>query len=241
MSPSGAPTAFRLIVDPPRRPTLNMAIDETLASRLGSAVGSAPIIRFYAWSMPAVTVGYFQRVSSAARLLGPARPPVVRRLTGGGLVRHGEDLTFSLIVPGDFDRFRGDVKESYLRVSEAVREGLKDRLPGLDYYDCRSLPSGRGQGERVCFEEPACYDLLWRGRKVLGASQRRFGPSILHQSSVLSTIGAEETVAAIQEGFSRVWQARFTPQELTAEELRAAVAAERERYGSSEWADPVVS
>lgn len=239
MSPSGAPTAFRLIVDPPRAPTLNMAIDEALAA--GLTAGSSPIIRFYAWSVPAVTIGYFQRIASAARLLGPGRPAIVRRLTGGGLVRHDGDLTFSLILPGDFERFRGDVKDSYLRVSEAVREGLKDALPGLDYYDCRALPSGRGQGERVCFEEPACYDLLWHGRKVLGASQRRFGVSTLHQSSVRSPLEADETRRRILDGFHELWEARYERLDLTAQELAAADRIAKERYASEEWADPVLT
>lgn len=240
MIPSGAPTAFRLIVDPPRRPTLNMAIDESLAAGL-SAVGGAPILRFYAWSEPAVTIGYFQRISSAARLLGPDRPVIVRRLTGGGLVRHDGDLTFSLILPGDFERFKGDVKDSYLRVSEAVREGLKDALPGLDYYDCRSLPSGRGQGERVCFEEPACYDLLWQGRKVLGASQRRFGASTLHQSSVRSPLEAADAMRRILDGFHKLWGAEYERRDLTAEELAVADRTARARYVSEEWADPVLT
>lgn len=240
MNASGAPPAFRLIVDPPRRPTLNMAIDEALCIRM-SAGGCAPIIRFYAWATPAVTVGYFQKISSVARLLGPRRPPVVRRLTGGGLVRHGSDLTFSLILPGDFERFKGDVRDSYLRVSEAVREGLKHALPGLDYYDCRSLPSGRGGGERVCFEEPACYDLLWRGRKILGASQRRFGSSTLHQSSVQSPLGTTEVTGLIQDGFRRLWSASFDLLELTAEELASGEAAEKLRYTSAEWADPALT
>ncbi|MCG3175832.1 MAG: Octanoyltransferase LipM [Candidatus Omnitrophica bacterium] len=240
MSASGAPTAYRLILDPPRRPTLNMAIDEHLCGEL-SAGRTGPIIRLYGWSVPAVTIGYFQRISAAVRLLGKEHPQVVRRLTGGGLVRHGSDVTLSLIVPVGHEKFRGEVKESYLRVSEAVRAGLSTELPGLDYHDCRSLPSGRGRGERICFDEPACYDLLWRGQKVLGASQRRFGGSILHQSSLQAPLSGSMIRERILKGFAEVWRASFIEVPLSSEELAGAERVERERYAAAEWAEPAVS
>jgi len=36
----------------------------------------------------------------------------------------------------------------------------------------------------VCFVEPARYDVVWRGRKIAGAAQRRAKGSLLHQGSV---------------------------------------------------------
>ena len=72
-----------------------MAIDE--APLLSAASSDIPILGIYGWEEPTVSVGYFEPYASAAG----AAMPVIRRWTGGGVVRHGsgEDLTYSLTVP----------------------------------------------------------------------------------------------------------------------------------------------
>ena len=157
---------FRLILDPPRTATLNMAIDEML---LGSqaAPDTAPTLRFYTWAVPAYSVGYFQDVDEIFKRFQSAKTgaPVVRRVTGGGLVFHGQDVTFSITAKENSPFFSGEVKDSYLKVNEALRVGLKPVFQGIDYADCKTIPSGRGKGNRICFEAPSCYDLLLYGKK----------------------------------------------------------------------------
>src|SRR5687768_2182690 len=62
----------------------NMAMDDALlqsAPELGR-----PVLRFYGWSEPAASFGYFQRYSEVEKLTHLR--PLVRRPTGGGLVPH---------------------------------------------------------------------------------------------------------------------------------------------------------
>src|SRR5882672_5933907 len=71
-----------------------MALDEVLLER---APKDGLILRLYRWSGPAATFGYFQAHEEVLRqVIG--RPsgdfPLVRRLTGGGLVYHDGDVTF---------------------------------------------------------------------------------------------------------------------------------------------------
>jgi lipoate-protein ligase A len=71
----------------------NMALDETL---LRTATQRArPLLRVYSWERLAVSIGYFQKFP--AHLVGQYE--IVRRPTGGGLVYHGNDTTFSVVVP----------------------------------------------------------------------------------------------------------------------------------------------
>jgi lipoate-protein ligase A len=49
------------------------------------------VLRLYRWDRPAVSFGYFQSYDAIANLT-PVRP-LVRRLTGGGLVSHVADWT----------------------------------------------------------------------------------------------------------------------------------------------------
>ena len=235
---------FRLIIDPPRAATLNMAVDETLM--LSQGEGGAPVLRFYGWEAPSVTTGYFQDIERVAEKFNAEKKgvPVVRRLSGGGAVLHGEDLTFSLCLPLPSPYFPSDVKSSYLKINEAVRLGLQAVYPEMDYADCRqpagrqgTVPSAKSQSrEKACFEVPVCYDLLRRGKKVLGASQRRIEKSLLHQAALFLERDREFLTARILEGFEKAWKVTFEEAPLTAGELRRAREIEEKRYSSPEWA-----
>lgn len=223
---------FRLILDGPRPAAFNMAVDEFLmgAQRLPGAV---PCLRFYRWERPAVTCGYFQNVGEIAGRFKDME--IVRRLTGGGLVVHGEDLTFSLTLADSHPFFKGNVKDSYLRVSEALRLGLKPHYPELDYADCRNTLSPRGRGERICFDQPACYDLLLGKRKVAGSSQRHSDGAVLYQSSLFLPADAPAVVLQVLEGFKYAWKAEFEERALSDEELDAAEKKREGRYASPDW------
>ncbi len=82
------PSSWRLLEHGAASPARNMAVDEALLREV-----RAPVLRLYEWSVPAVSLGYFQ----PAALAGDR--PFVRRYTGGGLVDHAHDLTYTLVLP----------------------------------------------------------------------------------------------------------------------------------------------
>ncbi len=230
--------AFRLILDTPSDARHNMAVDEALMLGQGKSE-SIPTLRFYTWSENALSIGYFQSVQDFDnRSRNGSRPSsVVRRLTGGGVVRHGQDLTFSLTLTMPHPQIPSAVKESYLKINEAVRVGLKKIYPSLDYADCRDVKSMRErQKDRICFEKPDCHDLLLNGKKILGASQRRIGSKFLHQSSLTLDQPYPVLIDHLIEGFRQTWKMEFNTSSLTAEEIDTASRVERERYLDPEWA-----
>src|ERR1700752_2708012 len=77
--------------DPSSAP-LNMAIDEALLE-----FSLVPSVRVYQWQRPALSFGYFGRFSDVSEFRGER--DLVRRWTGGGIVLHGQDLTYSIILP----------------------------------------------------------------------------------------------------------------------------------------------
>ncbi len=215
---------FRLILDEARSASMNMAVDELLMRRVMDH--ARPVLRFYHWTTPSVTVGYFEDVVKVSRRFG--RYPVVRRITGGGAVLHDKDLTFSLIMSLPAPFFANDVKSSYLKINEAVRVGLREEYPEMDYADCRTAPSQSSkQKERVCFDTPSCYDLLSAGKKVLGGSQRRTGGVMLHQSTMFLSQPSETLMRRIREGFENVWKTAFVVSPLTLKELDEATEMEK--------------
>jgi len=161
-------------------PGFNMALDEALLEampRLGR-----PVLRFYGWTEPAATFGYFQKYDEVERLT-PLRP-LVRRPTGGGIVPHDLDWTYSLAFPAGHPWHALRAKETYRRVHEWVRAAFARLGQSVDLAPLavRALP---GQ----CFVGCEESDVLWRGRKIAGAAQRRTRGGLLIQGSVQSPKG----------------------------------------------------
>ena len=207
---------------------MNMAVDEWL---LGSqrALDSPPVLRIYFWDRPSYSIGYFQKVAQK-------NIPIVRRITGGGRVCHGSDLTFSLTLKNPNCFLPNDAKSSYLRINEVLLAAFKPIYPKLDFTDCKTVPSGRGVKERNCFDLPSCYDLMLDGKKVVGSSQRRQNGALLHQSSVFLSGDRLTLTAALRRAFQEKWQIKLIEAPLNKQELEKVRLIELQRYGSPAWA-----
>ena len=156
-------------------PAYNMALDEALLEN--AATLGQPVLRFYDWTEPCATFGYSQKIAQieAATKLRP----LIRRCTGGGLVPHDGDWTYSLIFTPDHEWSTLSATESYRRVHELLQTAFK--LIGIETKmanSCRRPKPGE------CFEGHELHDLLWNGKKVAGAAQRRNRHGLLIQGSV---------------------------------------------------------
>ena len=203
----------------PHSAPLNMAIDEILLT-----TASAPILRVYQWSRPSVSFGYFSKHAEVAAQW-PTRDPV-RRWTGGGIVLHGEDITYSLIVPKPHPFAGGRAGESYRAVHECLAGWMKNR--GLRV----SLTDGAVKQSDECFANPAPHDIVAGEQKVSGAAQRRTRAGLLHQGSIQPIpAGFREEAKTLSSAFAE----KVQPQELRATQLRAAEALAAEKYATAEW------
>ena len=141
------------VLDPlPHSAALNMAIDEVLTGSI-----TRPTLRVYEWSEPAVSFGYFGRIQEV-REHWPGRP-LVRRWTGGGEVPHGEDFTYTLVVPQSDPFCQQHLRDSY----RLIHEVLQSLIPGSH------LAETCGAAAAACFAGPVHADLLCDGRKIAGA------------------------------------------------------------------------
>ena len=101
-------------------PAFNMAMDEALleaATRLGR-----PVLRFYGWIEPAATFGYFQKFAEVEQTT--LLRPLIRRPTGGGLVPHDADWTYSLAFPPGHEWYELRAEESYRRAHEWIQSAF---------------------------------------------------------------------------------------------------------------------
>jgi lipoate-protein ligase A len=151
---------------------LNMAVDEVLLARL-----HRPLLRVYRWVRPAVSFGCFEKWSTVVPVL--LGRDAVRRWTGGGIVVHGDDFTYSLMVPSWSDFFLRSPVERYHAIH-------RDIITALATFDLgASLSEGvPSPDSRLCFEKPVSQDVLLDGRKIAGGAQRRTRHGLLHQGSI---------------------------------------------------------
>ena len=217
----------------------HMALDEALLDAGGPG---ALILRFFRWksapgSPPAATFGYFQRykdVEESARRLGPERPfELVRRLTGGGLVHHDGDITFSLVFP--WGRLES-ASWVYKNLHRGVHLGLKSR--GLKAH--LWSPSSKSPAPSLaCFAAPVAMDLVREdGSKCLGGALRRRNGVGLYQGSLRPEgfqASREALVQAIEKGIGQEWGVSFRKEAAGEAVLSAAARLREERYGSDEW------
>lgn len=76
----------------------NMALDEVI--RNYSATKGIPVVRFYGWNPPAVSIGHQQLLRDIdVAQCNSYGLDIVRRFSGGGAVIHGYGLTYSIAVP----------------------------------------------------------------------------------------------------------------------------------------------
>src|SRR5438309_3162587 len=152
---------------------MNMAIDEAL---LGYA--TVPSIRFYRWQSPALSFGYFGRFADVASYARERN--LVRRWTGGGIVFHGDDLTYSIVIPAGDPAF----DESSISIYEKVHCALRNALAangtrvelaamGRDAALRRPRTAQRAVPTNMCFANAVRADVMINGRKIAGAAQRR--------------------------------------------------------------------
>ena len=157
----------------PRGGAQNMAFDEAM---LGAA--REPWLRVYRWSEPTISFGFSQSLGAIPL---PRRSwPAVRRWTGGGVVEHDGDWTYALAVPPHIPLSGQLAADTYRWIHEAVIAAFEESGVTGCALQARSTSDGMG----VCFEEPARFDVVWQGRKVAGAAQRRSKGGLLHQGTI---------------------------------------------------------
>jgi hypothetical protein len=156
-------------------PAFNMAMDEALLEAMPRL--QKPVLRFYGWTEPAATFGYFQKYSEVAATT--MLRPLIRRPTGGGIVPHDIDWTYSAAFPTTHEWYSLKAIESYRRIHEWIVAAFARMNIATELAPC-CKKSAPGQ----CFIGHEQFDVLWHGRKIAGAAQRRTKDGLLIQGSV---------------------------------------------------------
>ena len=138
------------------------------------------VLRFYGWHNLACTYGYF---IDPERWIRKELIDCARRPTGGGLIFHQDDFSFTVALTAQHPIAQLPVLDRYQAINNIVVKSIQTLLPELDIQ----LQTGCLQDsiEEICMAHATKYDLMWQGKKVGGAAQRKNRQVLLHQSSLI--------------------------------------------------------
>jgi lipoyl(octanoyl) transferase len=226
---------------------MNMAIDEALLH-----CASIPCIRFYRWRSAALSFGYFGRFLDVA--IYSSERDLVRRWTGGGIVFHGEDLTYAIVIPASDPAFHESSAAIYEKIHGALAETLTvtghpaELLPHTALCECgqsrkgdlqiappvadrRSLKPVVIASAENCFANPVHADVMIDGRKVAGAAQRRTRRGLLQQGSIQG-FNLDNRLA---DRFANALSSNCTALKIDEEIFQRAREIVQQKYGSDSW------
>lgn len=142
-----------------------------------------PILHFYDFEKPAATYGLFMKPEIF--LKESHGLDLAKRPTGGGMLFHLWDLTFSVLIPKNHYGYSDDVMKNYKFINELVLEALRPHIkisvPDLLFVES---PPKDEACSHFCFAKPTKYDVMISGKKVAGSAQRRKKNGFLHQGSI---------------------------------------------------------
>lgn len=240
-----------------------MAVDEYIFRSLGEE--AATFLRFYQWENPTVSIGNSQKAEKVVDLefcrwnaIG-----IVRRITGGKLVLHHKEVTYS-ICSSDTDIFSLKLMESYRLISEALNFCLQ-RM-GIESLLAKDTSQEYRRGVMPCFAQPARNEIEMDGKKIIGSAQKRAGKKFIQHGSIplekdvdllisVSRSGKEEpavkmtslsdamgknvdfdwAVERFISGISDYFHIRLVPKIFSTEELDAVRKIQVERYENPDW------
>lgn len=224
----------------------NMAVDEALLD--GVIAGAPPVMRWYQWSEPTLSLGYFQQFAEVQAHPRWQNTPVVRRLTGGGAILHDREWTYSCVIPASSTL----VKHPY-DLYDIIHNAIIDwfRTAAGISLSMRGVTQHHPVEPALCFLRADSHDICFDGQKVLGSAQRRRKGALLqHGSLILEQSPATPEIPGLcdlsqQRDFltQRPALARFVAErlgldvvaaELSDEEAASARLLERERYQTAD-------
>lgn len=159
----------------------NMQIDSDLLDFAIKNKQQEPILRFYSWAPPCVSLGRNQSDDFLDKdFLKSQNIDIVRRLTGGRALLHDKELTYSYICPVNYLKNGQSIVNSYKEISQFLIDGFKElgivlefgnKKPHTKFDYCMSVSTGA--------------DLCFNGKKLIGSAQFRKEEYILQHGSIL--------------------------------------------------------
>lgn len=244
----------RVIIDKPRRGSINMALDYAMLHAV-SHNSVPPTIRLYRWEKPAISIGYLQILHEVIRndLCRNEDIPVIRRITNGGAVFHEQELTFSIAIPIKSRGARGAILDSFRDLCTPVIRVLQSLSLDASFRPVNDIVIGSSK-VAGCPQARKDGVLLQHGNVLLDVDRRKwnrylkaekdkslensFGITCL-RDFLGQAVTAEKFVNQLSldlvEAFQQDWGAEMSFGQFSPAELEEASRIEKEQFCNPDW------
>jgi len=221
---------FRVIHTHNQSATVNMAMDKALAMSFKKE--DKPILRFYTWEN-SFTVGVSQNIQDYTQTYNSFKGNCAKRMTGGGVLFHGHDVSYSLVLPTHFLE-NLSVKQSYEKICSFLLFFYKNlNLEAMYAKDIKAINLSKSDFCQVGFE---AYDIVIQGIKIGGNAQKRTKNMIFQHGSIPLyqtqrskefgnsledldiTLTYEEAIERLSEAFCQTFNAKLEESSLNEKE-----------------------
>ncbi|MDY0180625.1 lipoyl protein ligase domain-containing protein [Aliarcobacter skirrowii] len=187
---------FRLIITQNLNSNSNSNIDKALFKSFKN--DSIPVLRLYSWE-DCVTLGAGQKIDDYEKLQNSYKSNISKRLTGGGVLFHGHDISYTILVNPNMIENK-DVKETYFLICQFLLKFYEDLGLKADFAkDNKDIVLSKSPFCQVGFE---AYDIIINNRKIGGNAQKRAKNCILQHGSIpLYTKQKDELFGSSLEDF----------------------------------------
>lgn len=250
----------RLIIDPPLSGGWNMAIDQALletANQTGQIT-----LRFYSWSEPTLSLGYFQSHSDRGQHPISSTCPLVRRRTGGGAILHDREITYSLCIPSAH-RWSQKNSQLYEMMHRQIIQLLANHGVASRLYEAETSRNRNTSPEAtrpfidnrgfLCFQRRSPGDVILDEFKIVGSAQRRIKNALLQHGSILQSrsewapelpgindlaglnLSDREVAHALAAATEKSLNINLIPGQLSNSEKEASKSAYSLQFDSDDW------
>ena len=175
---------FRLIRSHPAAASYNMALDEKVFFRY--LKDKVPVFRVYSFQEPSFTYGVSQKPEREINISECAKDGVhlARRMTGGGILFHNNEITYSFACGKEDIGEDRRVFVSYRNICGFLM--LFYRYLGLKPFFALEADdfNERSAAHPLCSASREKYDITINGRKIGGNAQKRNKEAVFQHGSI---------------------------------------------------------
>ncbi|RJO65237.1 MAG: lipoate--protein ligase family protein [Candidatus Omnitrophota bacterium] len=196
---------WRLILSGPADAYTNMAVDEAIFFAYCEKK-AIPTLRLYTWDPPALSLGCAQDPFEELDLKKCVRAniDVVRRISGGGIIFHDQELTYSASCNKEDIQAFGSIADSFKSFC-AFLLSMYRTLGLCPVFANEAVPRLSLQRPSVfCFSSCAKYDILIGGKKIGGNAQRRKKDFIFQHGSIPLEFDAKKATSFLKKDPGRI-------------------------------------
>jgi len=188
---------WRFIYSGHNNPFTNMAVDMAMVDIY--KMNRVPLFRIYGWEPYSFSIGYFQKALEVLDISACVRDgiPFVRRPTGGGIIYHGDEVTYSIVCSSGDIGSPATVKDGYKILCSFILEAYHQY--GLSPAFAIDTGKARIEKTTLCFASFQDYDILINGKKIGGNAQKRHKDIIMQHGSIPLTLDYTSVLKYVRE------------------------------------------